>query len=114
MTQEEMGRALDAANRKLAAVTIAARLAGTLDSDYAQIEGEKHAGAVRFNERGDLNETSLAAIVKEVLSHAPAKFRRDDKSNSPQFYDDLRAAVAARNVAADTGGTAELRRRVGG
>src|SRR5665213_3248547 len=84
MTQEEMGRALDAANRKLAAVTIAARLAGTVDSDYAQIEGEKHAGAVRFNERGDLDETSLAAIVKEVLSHAPAKFRRDDKSSSPQ------------------------------
>lgn len=115
MTQEEMGRALDAANRKLAAKAIEAAAVSALDRDYAQIMGEKRAAEVRFNERGEIDEASVAAVVKDLLANAPPKFRTvaDTAHAGPQFYDSLRAAVAKRHEVQSAGGTAELSKRMG-
>ena len=90
--------------KALAIATLAAAIAREhLDSDYAAVQAAKQAVRVTFTPSGTVDESSVAAIVRDVAATADPRWR----TNAPPaertdvgdlFYDKLRATLAAKHA----------------
>lgn len=105
--------------RKLATARLTVPLAANLDPDAAAVFAEAHAGDVEFTDDGDVDPKSLQAVASAIIEKAPSKFRLTDADRrsagdgaGPNFYENLREAVARRHAGTAQGGVAALSERL--